>query len=222
MLESIFHAGSFDLINVALSMMVALILGLLIALCYKMTDKSSGYLPLMLAVMPLLVAVIILLINGNLGTSVAVLGAFGLVRFRSASGNAKDIGFIFFSMAVGLAAGLGFLTLAALVTGVVILVFLLLDRIGMGDPHATERMLRITIPEDLNYNGLFDDLFTLYTRGSRLIQVKTTNMGTLYELTYRLRLKEANSDKVFMDALRCRNGNLNISLGLVQKEKNEL
>ena len=222
MLESIFHAGSFDLINVALSMMVALILGLLIALCYKMTDKSSGYLPLMLAVMPLLVAVIILLINGNLGTSVAVLGAFGLVRFRSASGNAKDIGFIFFSMAVGLAAGLGFLTLAALVTGVVILVFLLLDRIGMGDPHATERMRRITIPEDLNYNGLFDDLFTLYTRGSRLIQVKTTNMGTLYELTYRLRLKEANSDKVFMDALRCRNGNLNISLGLVQKEKNEL
>jgi len=222
MLESIFHAGSFDLLSVALAMITALILGLLIALCYKMTDKSGGYLPLMLAVMPLLVAVIILLINGNLGTSVAVLGAFGLVRFRSASGSAKDIGFIFFSLAVGLAAGLGFLTLAALVTGLVIMVFLVLEKIGFGDAHATERMLKITIPEDLNYNGLFDDLFTSYTRSSRLIQVKTTNMGTLYELTYRLRLKEAGSDKALIDALRCRNGNLNILLGLVQKEKNEL
>ncbi len=222
MLESIFHAGSFDLLSVALAMITALILGLLIALCYKMTDKSGGYLPLMLAVMPLLVAVIILLINGNLGTSVAVLGAFGLVRFRSASGSAKDIGFIFFSLAVGLAAGLGFLTLAALVTGLVIMVFLVLEKIGFGEAHATERMLKITIPEDLNYNGLFDDLFTSYTRSSRLIQVKTTNMGTLYELTYRLRLKEAGSDKALIDALRCRNGNLNILLGLVQKEKNEL
>ncbi len=222
MLESIFHAGSFNLLSVVLSMTAALIMGLLIALCYKMTEKSGGYLPLVLAVMPLLVAVIILLINGNLGTSVAVLGAFGLVRFRSASGNAKDIGFIFFSMAVGLAAGLGFLTLAALVTGVVILIFLILDRIGLGESHATERMLKITIPEDLNYSGLFDDLFQKYTRGSRLIQVKTTNMGTLYELTYRLRLKEANTDKALIDALRCRNGNLNITLGLVQKEKNEL
>ena len=148
MLESIFHAGSFDLLSVALAMITALILGLLIALCYKMTDKSGGYLPLMLAVMPLLVAVIILLINGNLGTSVAVLGAFGLVRFRSASGSAKDIGFIFFSLAVGLAAGLGFLTLAALVTGLVIMVFLVLEKIGFGEAHATERMLKITIPED--------------------------------------------------------------------------
>lgn len=222
MLESIFHAGSFDLLSVALAMITALIFGLLIALCYKMTDKSGGYLPLMLAVMPLLVAVIILLINGNLGTSVAVLGAFGLVRFRSASGSAKDIGFIFFSLAVGLAAGLGFLTLAALVTGLVIMVFLVLEKIGFGEAHATERMLKITIPEDLNYNGLFDDLFTSYTRSSRLIQVKTTNMGTLYELTYRLRLKEAGSDKALIDALRCRNGNLNIMLGLIQKEKNEL
>ena len=222
MFESIFHAGTFHIVSVALAMAVALLLGLVIALCFKLSDKNGGSLPLVLAVLPLLVSTVIMLVNGNLGTSVAVLGAFGLVRFRSAAGSAKEIAFIFFSMAVGLATGLGFLTLAACITLVVSFVFCFLSLMGLGEGEMAERQLKITIPEDLNYNGLFDDLFSKYTKRCRLERVKTTNMGTLYELSYRLLLKQADMDKDLLDALRCRNGNLTISLGLMQREKNEL
>lgn len=222
MFESILHAGSFNIISVALAMATALLMGLVIALCFKLTDKNSGSLPLVLAVLPLLVSAVIMLVNGNLGTSVAVLGAFGLVRFRSAAGSAKEIAFIFFSMAVGLAAGLGFITLAVCLTLVVASVFFFLSIIGLGDGQGTERQLRITIPEDLNYDGLFDDLFSQYMKRCYLERVKTTNMGTLYELCYRVTLKQNNQEKELIDALRCRNGNLGISLGMLQKEKNEL
>ena len=222
MFESILHAGSFNIISVALAMATALLMGLVISICFKLTDKNGGSLPLVLAVLPLLVSAVIMLVNGNLGTSVAVLGAFGLVRFRSAAGSAKEITFIFFSMAVGLAAGLGFITLAVCLTLVVAAIFFFLSMIGLGEGQGTERQLRITIPEDLNYAGLFDDLFSQYMKRCYLERVKTTNMGTLYELCYRVTLKQNNQEKELIDALRCRNGNLSISLGMPQKEKNEL
>ena len=222
MFESILHAGSFNIISVALAMATALLMGLVIALCFKLTDKNGGSLPLVLAVLPLLVSAVIMLVNGNLGTSVAVLGAFGLVRFRSAAGSAKEIAFIFFSMAVGLAAGLGFITLAVCLTLVVASIFFFLSMIGLGEGQGTERQLKITIPEDLNYDGLFDDLFSQYMKRCYLERVKTTNMGTLYELSYRVTLKQNEQAKELIDALRCRNGNLSISLGMLQKEKNEL
>lgn len=222
MFESILHAGSFNIISVALAMATALLMGLVISICFKLTDKNGGSLPLVLAVLPLLVSAVIMLVNGNLGTSVAVLGAFGLVRFRSAAGSAKEIAFIFFSMAVGLATGLGFITLAVCLTLVVASVFFFLSMIGLGEGQGTERQLKITIPEDLNYDGLFDDLFSQYMKRCYLERVKTTNMGTLYELCYRVTLKQNNQEKELIDALRCRNGNLSISLGMPQKEKNEL
>lgn len=175
-----------------------------------------------LAMMPVLVTAIIMIVNGNLGTSVAVLGAFGLVRFRSAPGNAREIGFIFFAMAVGLACGMGFLSLAVLMTILVGMMFFVLEKLHFGKKETSQRELRITIPEDMSYTGIFDDLFQKYTKYARMERVKTTNMGTMYELCYRIELRDVEKEKEFIDGLRCRNGNLTIILGLVQREKNEL
>ncbi|MGI6017309.1 MAG: DUF4956 domain-containing protein [Marvinbryantia sp.] len=222
MLNSIFHAGTFLVESVAASMAAALILGIVIAIIYKKTAVYREDISIVLAILPLMISAVIMIVNGNLGTSVAVLGAFGLVRFRSAPGSAREISFIFYAMAVGLAVGMGFLSLAALLTMVVGAMIIILEKAGFGSHVTKERELRITIPEDLNYNGIFDDLFQIYTRSHMLERVKTTNMGTMYELSYRVQLRNQEQEKEFMDALRCRNGNLSIILGLVQREKNEL
>lgn len=222
MMMSIFHAGSFAVRSVVLAMTCGLGLGLAIALIYKLgTDRPGGF-TVVLAVLPMLVTAIIMIVNGNLGVSVAVLGAFGLIRFRSAAGTAREIGFLFFAMAVGLAVGLGFITLALFITALVGLTLVVLEKADFGGKESKARELSITIPEDLNYVGIFDDLFAQYARKARLERVRTTNMGTLYELNYRLELQDPKQEKAFIDALRCRNGNLNISLGVVQREKNEL
>lgn len=222
MLNSIFHPGTFRIEMVAAAMITALILGILIAMLYKMSGVHISSFAVILAVMPLLVTVVIMIVNGNLGTSVAVLGAFGLVRFRSAPGTAREIGFIFFAMAAGLATGMGFLSLAILVTVMIGLVIFILEKIHFGRALPKERELRITIPEDMDYTGIFDDLFQVYTKTAHLERVKTTNMGTMYELSYRVEMRNMEKEKEFIDELRCRNGNLTIILGLVQREKNEL
>lgn len=222
MLNSIFHAGTFSLEAVLTAMGTALILGFVIALIYKQSGVHIGSFAVVLTILPLLVSAVILIVNGNLGTSVAVLGAFGLIRFRSAPGTAREIGFIFFAMAAGLAAGMGFITLAILIVLIAGIVILILEKTDFGMPSSKERELRITIPEDLNYMGVFDDLFQEYTRMTRLERVKTTNMGTMYELSYHVELRKPEREKEFIDELRCRNGNLSIICGLVQREKNEL
>ena len=222
MLNSIFHAGTFSIEAVLTAMAAALIFGLAIAIIYKQSGIHIGSFAVVLAVLPLLVSVVILIVNGNLGASVAVLGAFGLIRFRSAPGTAREIGFIFFAMAVGLAAGMGFISLAVLITMTAGIFILLLEKLQFGNPVSKERELRITIPEDLNYLGVFDDLFQTYTKFSHLERVKTTNMGTMYELSYRVELRNMAKEKEFIDELRCRNGNLSIIYGLVPREKNEL
>lgn len=222
MLSSLFHAGTFPIAGVAAAMGTALVLGIVIALLYRVSSTHVGPFVVILAVLPLLVQSVIMTVNGNLGASVAVLGAFGLVRFRSAPGNARDIGFIFFAMAIGLATGMGFLSLALLITAVTGLVIFILEKTHFGSCESKERQLRITIPEDLNYTGLFDDLFLMYTKRTHLERVKTTNMGTMYELSYQVELKIPDTEKAFIDELRCRNGNLSISLGLVQRDKNGL
>ena len=223
MLTSIFHAGSFSAPDVGLAMATALVLGLAAAALYRtVAPADGGAYPMVLAVMPMLVTAVIMIVNGNLGVSVAVLGAFGLVRFRSAPGTAVEIGFLFYAMAIGLAAGMGFLTLAAAIAVAVGLVLLLISRTPLAQGTARERQLHVTIPEDLNYNGLFDDLFQAYTRSCRLERVKTTDMGTMFELRYRLVMRSDEKEKEFIDAIRCRNGNLTVILGLVQQEKNVL
>lgn len=192
---------------------VSLALGVGIALVASYGSRSTQSLAVALAVLPAVVQMVIMLVNGNLGAGVAVAGTFSLVRFRSAPGTAKEIAAIFLAMAVGLATGMGYLALAALLFVLVGGVLLLLTVLGFGRPKQTERILKITIPENLDYDGLFDDLFQRYLTGATLEKVKTTNMGTLYELQYRITLPDGKIDKAFLDDLRCRNGNLSVQCG---------
>ena len=194
---------------------VSLLLGLgaaLLSLFRSKTAASQSFV-LTLAILPALVQIVIMMVNGNIGAGVAVAGAFGLIRFRSAPGSAKEIGLVFLTTAIGLATGMGYVWVAAAFFVIITLFWLLLTAVGFGAGAADERDLKITIPENLDYDGLFDDLFTRYTRRADLDRVKTSNMGTLYELHYRIVLRDAHETKAFMDELRTRNGNLNIVCG---------
>ena len=191
-------------------------LGYGIALTYRKISGEGGTMFSALTVLPFLVQLVILLVNGNLGAGVAVAGAFSLVRFRSAPGSARDITVIFLSMTVGLCCGMGYwapAVLAALVT----CGLLLLQKKPQTDP--CERELRVTIPENLDSNDLFSDLFAGYTASCKLLRVKTVNMGSLYSLHYLVRLKDPAREKELLDAMRCRNGNLEISCGLPAEYK---
>ncbi len=192
---------------------VSLVLGLGVALMCLYKNRPSQSFVLCVAMLPAVVQLVIMLVNGNIGVGVAVAGTFGLVRFRSASGTAREISAIFLAMAIGLATGMGYVALACVFFLVMAAFALLLTSVGFGAGRADEREVRITIPENLDYDGLFDDLFKKFTRSFELERVKTTNMGTLYELRYRVVMKDATRSRDFLDALRERNGNLTIALG---------
>jgi hypothetical protein len=166
-----------------------------------------------LALLPLIVQMVITLVNGNIGAGIAVMGVFNLVRFRSIPGSAKDIASVFFAMAIGLATGMGYLSLAVLFTVVVGLANMVFVLSPFGKPKQPGKLLKVTIPEDLDYAGIFDDIFELYTSSCELIEVKTTNMGSLFQLSYQIRLNEPEDEKKLIDEIRCRNGNLKISCG---------
>ena len=188
----------------------SLLLGIAAAFVMTRGTHTTQSFCMTIAVLPLAVQMVIMLVNGNLGAGVAVAGAFGLVRFRSAPGSAREIAAIFFAMALGLATGMGYLGLAVLFFAIFAAVFLLLGALHFGKGDETERILKITIPENLDYDGLFTDVFHRYLKSCTLEQVKTTNMGTLYELQYRVAFRQPQISKDFLDELRCRNGNLNI------------
>ncbi len=192
---------------------VSLILGLGAAALSMYKSKYSQSFVVTLAMLPAMVQLIIMLVNGNIGAGVAVAGAFGLIRFRSAPGTAKEIGMVFLATAIGLATGMGYVAIAAAFFAVMAAFSLVLTAIGFGAGAADERELKITIPENLDYDGLFDDLFAKYTRSAELNRVKTTNMGTLYELSYKIVLRDSGDAKAFLDDLRTRNGNLTITCG---------
>lgn len=213
MLESIITGTEITLEAFFICTAASLLLGLGIALLCMYKSSYTQSFVITLAMLPAVVQVIIMLVNGNIGTGVAVAGAFGLVRFRSTPGTAKEIGMIFLAMAIGLADGMGYVILAALFFLVMTAFVLVLSRLRFGCGDENERELKITIPENLDYEGLFDDLFQRYARSVRLEKVKTSNMGTLYELDYRVVMKSGGVPKEFLDELRCRNGNLNIVCG---------
>ena len=194
---------------------VSLALGLGTALLCMYKSRYTQSFILTLAMLPAVVQVVIMLVNGNIGAGVAVAGTFSLVRFRSAPGTGREIGMIFLAMAIGLATGMGYVALAVFFFLVMAAFVLLLTCLRFGGGNGQERELKITIPENLDYEGLFDDLFQKYARSARLERVKTTNMGTLYELHYSVVLKGERIPKEFLDELRCRNGNLNIVCGRV-------
>ena len=212
MLESILASG-ITLPAFLICTAVSLVLGIATALISMYRTKCSQSFAVTLAVLPAIVQIVIMLVNGNVGAGVAVAGAFSLVRFRSVPGTAREIGVIFLAMALGLATGMGYVVLAAVFFVIIAAVLFLLTRLDFGTRRTDERLLRITIPENLDYDGLFDDLFATYTTAHTLERVKTANMGTLYELTYRVTLPDDHAPKAFLDELRCRNGNLNITCG---------
>ncbi|MBR6090621.1 MAG: DUF4956 domain-containing protein [Anaerolineaceae bacterium] len=213
MLNTIFTGSEITAASFFICTAVSLLLGVLTAALSMFDNKPTQSLVITLAVTPVTVQLIIMLVNGNIGTGLAVAGAFGLVRYRSASASGKEISLIFLSMAAGLATGMGYVVLAAVFFLIVSVFLFVLQKVRFGAGDENVRSLKITISENLDYDGLFDDVFAQYTDSAELEKVKTSNMGTLYELDYAVRLKDGHRLKAFMDELRCRNGNLNIVCG---------
>lgn len=190
------------------------LLGLLISLTYMKTgNRVSKNFARTLITLPILVCIVLLVVNGNFGTSIAVLGAFSLVRFRSLQGSSRDISFIFFSMTIGIVCAVGEVILAAILTTAICVIYFILNAIKYGANNTEEKDLRITIPENLDYSDIFDDLFERYTKENRQIAVRTTNMGSMYEINYRVKLKNEREEKQFLDDIRMRNGNLTVICG---------
>jgi hypothetical protein len=207
-----------------LCLVVALVIGGFLALIYALQNRSSTSFLTTLVLLPAIVCVVIMLVNGNVGAGVAVAGAFSLVRFRSVPGTAREICTLFLAMGAGLICGMGYLGYAILFALPMGLLMLALNRFSLRLPQRPDlnKTLRITIPEDLDYCQLFDDLFGEYTSHWESVSVKSTNMGSLFKLTYHLTLKDPSREKEFLDALRCRNGNLEISLSRQEESNYEL
>ena len=230
MLETLFGSvldtstGVIPIPGFLICIVTALILGLVIGLVHLHSEKSSKGFTVTLAILPAIVAVVIMMVNGNIGAGVAVAGTFSLIRFRSAPGTAKEIGAIFLAMAVGLACGMGYPGFAAVFAVILCLVLILYNKSGFGNRGGLhlDKTLKITVPEDLNYTDMFDDLFEKYTSRHELQQIKTTNLGSLNRLTYALTLKDISKEKDFIDELRCRNGNLEIAMSVQANMNNEL
>ena len=219
MFNSIIESGLTPL-NFGICIGVALVLGLIVALVHKKTIRASSGFVTTLAVLPMLVAAAITMVNGNLGAGVAVMGIFSLVRFRSIPGNSRSIMSVFFVMAIGLACGTGYVAFAAMFTVIVAAVILILKGLEFGEGGAKEQKLVVMVPEDLDYTTLFDDVFTKYTKNHWLQKAKTTNMGSLFELTYFVTLKDKTNEKEFIDKIRVKNGNLKVALShpLIEEE----
>ena len=212
-MSSIFSSiltGSFSVGQYLLCLLFAGLCGAIAALTLGRESTSSRSFLISLVVLPIIVATVILMVNGSVGTGIAVAGAFSLVRFRSAAGRARDISAIFLVMAAGLACAAGYVAIALLFTLIASGLILLLSRV----PMSCERFaaLHITVPESVHFANAFDDLFDEYTRGRKLVKAKTSNMGSLYKLDYKIEMKDPDRLQEFLDALRCRNGNLEIAI----------
>lgn len=202
----------------------SLVLGLVMALAYMYRTRYTKSFVVTLALLPAVVCIVIMMVNGNVGTGVAVAGAFSLVRFRSVPGTAKEIGTLFLAMGAGLIAGMGYLGFALLFTIIMCGMFMLYNRLDFGAKRnsATYKTFNITIPEDLDYTGVFEDIFAEYTTSHDLVRVKTTNMGSLFRLTYDVSLRDVTKEKEMIDKLRCRNGNLEITVSKQETTTTEL
>ena len=199
---------SIEVTDFIICMFSSFILGLVTSLVYMKTSKTSKNFLISLSVLPTLVAVVIMLVNGNLGTSVAVLGAFSLIRFRSVPGSSKEIVAVFFSMAIGLAIGCGYIGYATLFTIIVSIIMYILNSVKFDE----EKKLVITVPEDLDYTNCFNEDFEKYLKSYKIEKAKTTNMGSLFEVTYNVKFKNEKDEKEFVDNIRVKNGNLKIMI----------
>ena len=201
--------------------LVSLVLGGIMALIHTYRNDYTKSFIMTLAILPAVICVVILMVNGNIGAGVAVAGTFSLVRFRSAPGTAREIGAIFAVMGMGLIIGMGYIGYAALFTCLIGLAILMYSRFSADGKKSTRKILKITIPENLNYSDVFDEFLEKYTKSYKLKQVKTSNMGSLYKLSYEIVLTDPSIEKEFIDQLRTRNGNLEISLAEYQMQNTD-
>lgn len=226
LVESIFTNENGELVlslsSFLLASVVSLLLGYIVAKSATYKQSSSKSFITTLAVLPIIVQVIIMIVNGNIGTGIAVMGTFSLVRFRSLQGNAREITNIFLCMAIGLATGTGYILYGSIFAIIVVAVNLVYIYSNFAEKDQFKRILKITIPETIYEMDLFDDLLEKHTLNYELKQVKTTNMGSLYRIAYYIDLKGVNNIKALVDEIRCRNGNLEVNLGIVQDGKGEL
>ena len=203
---------------------VSLVIGLLMAVAYMYRTRYTKSFVVTLALLPAVVCVVIMMVNGNVGTGVAVAGAFSLVRFRSVPGTAKEICTLFLAMGAGLIAGMGYLGFALLFTVVMCVMFVLYNRLDFGTKRnaAIYKSITVTIPEDLDYSAVFDDIFAAFTVSHDLVRVKSTNMGSMFKLTYNVTLRDVTREKEMIDQMRCRNGNLEITVSKQETVGTEL
>ena len=229
MLDTIF-TGLFEgkttinAVDFMICLATAIGIGLLIALVYSFRNKPSKGFLVTLAMLPAVVAAVIMMVNGNIGAGVAVAGAFSLVRFRSVPGSAREICAIFLAMAAGLTIGMGFLAYGLLFVLILGIADMVLNgsRFGERKDICVDKVMRITIPEDLDYGDVFEDIFEQYTNRHKLAVVKTTDLGSLFKLTYQITLKDPKKEKEMIDKLRCRNGNLEITSSIRDNTITEL
>ena len=215
MLNSIFEntiTSSIELSSLLICSGISIILGFIIAITHKYTSKYSKNFLITITLLPILVEAVMLMVNGNLGTSIAIMGAFSLVRFRSIPGTSKEILIVFFAMAVGLATGMGQIWFAIILTLIGCFIIVILNNTKLFEKKQGEKYLTILIPENLDYSDVFNDIFEEYTKMVSLEKTKTTNMGSLFELEYKVVLKSNIKEKDFIDKLRTRNSNLKIAL----------
>ena len=225
--KSIFGDGATSSISVGnffICFAAALVLGAILAVGYTIKSRYTKSFAITLAILPAVVCVVIMLVNGNIGAGVAVAGAFSLVRFRSQPGSAKEIVAIFIAMCTGLLVGMGYIAFAVIFTVLMAVILLALNivKIWNRKQPPKEKTLRITIPEDLNYTEVFDDIFKEFTESFETVSVKTTNMGSMFKLKYDIVLKDTTKEKQFIDELRQRNGNLEIMISNREETQNEL
>lgn len=225
MLDAIFSktfADSIDLGSTILIILSSLLLGLGISLVYMFTHKKERYtsgFTIALIMLPAIIAMIILLVGNNVARAFSLAGAFSLIRFRSAPGDSKDIAFVFFTLGVGLSCGMGYIGYATLFAIILCGVMIMLDKIDFGENRKSIMKLKIVIPEDMDYQGVFDDVLEEYTSNRELSKIRTTQFGSLFEITYEIALKDMNKSKEFIDKLRCKNGNLNITLSMMDNSE---
>ena len=218
MLETIItstNGESFTLLNALIIIGSSIVLGLIISLAYMRTHRKEGYTPsftITLIMLPVIISIIILLVGNNVARAFSLAGAFSIIRFRSAPGDPKDITYVFFTLAVGLTCGMGYIVYAFIFTLVLCALTLILDITKFAMPKTKTSKLKITIPEDLNYDGVFDDILNQYTNSWKIETIRTRDFGSLFEIHYIIQMKLDVNQKKFIDELRCKNGNLNISL----------
>ena len=218
----IFTDTAVDPAMMLLAIGVSLLLGLVVAKVYQFKTIYSKSFVMSLALLPTLIAIVIFLVNGSLGAGVAVMGAFSLIRFRSAPGGAKELVSIFLVMTIGIAIGMGYLVFATVFTFIMSLAMLLLEVVNFGQMKHSMRQLTVVIPESLDYESIFDDIFSKAANHVELANVKTSDMGSLFKLKYIIQLNGRMTEKELIDALRTRNGNLEIAISRYITKENEL